>query len=376
VNLGRAAVGRGRWGAVGVATALALVVVASAVFLITQAVSAANSSAPVTAVPAEYRAAIVESGASCPALSPARVAAQIMVESGFSPTATNGRGGRGLAGLTVDEWKTWKPWDTATRTDSRADILALAHLTCDLVGHVRADKIDGDLWQLALGARYSGVDAVTSARGVPAAAQQYVTEAVGYAADYEHDAVLTGASPSPSPSPSQSVADSPSPSAQPSSPAPSASVAPGAARAAAPKTSAAAPPAAPAPAPPPPSQGRALVSRESGKCLSATAGGDGKPLVLATCNGSVYQQWQAYIDGTIRATSLCMDSPYGSTSWGTYVQLAYCTGNPAQKFSINANNQIVYAGLCVDVDNHQTADGTSIILWQCTGGDNQNWSWR
>jgi hypothetical protein len=375
VNIRIPALRRGRWGAIGVATGLALVVVSSAVFVITQSVSAANGSVPGKPVPEEYRAAIVEAGASCPALNPARVAAEIMAESGFSPTATNGRGGRGLAGLTVDEWKSWKPWDTATRTDSRANIMALAHLTCDLVGRVRADKIDGDLWQLALGARYSGVGAVTSARAVPAGAQQYVTATLGYAAAYEHDAVLNGApSPSPSPSPSP-VKDSPSPSAQPSSPAPSAS-APSPARAPAPKTPTTAPTATPPTAPPPPAQGRALVSRESGKCLSATAGGDGKPLALATCNGSVYQQWQASPDGTIRATGLCMDSPYGSTTWGTYVQLAYCSGNPAQKFSLHANNQIVYAGLCLDVAGHQTADGTSIILWQCTGLDNQNWSWR
>src|SRR6266536_5977011 len=100
------AVGRGRWAA----TVLALVVASSAVFVITQAVSAANGSAPSKPVPEEYRAAIVEASASCPALSPARVAAQGMAESGFSPTATNGRGGRGLAGLTVDEWTSWKPW--------------------------------------------------------------------------------------------------------------------------------------------------------------------------------------------------------------------------------------------------------------------------
>src|SRR5436305_8670861 len=137
-----------------------------------------------------------------------------MAESGFSPTATNGRGGRGLAGLTADEWKTWKPWDAATTTDGRANILALAHLTCDAVGHVRADKLDGDLWQLALGVRYSGLGPVTSARAVPAAAQAYVTEAVGYAAGYEHDTALTGASPSPS------MTGSPSPSASPSPPVP------------------------------------------------------------------------------------------------------------------------------------------------------------
>ena len=367
MNIHLPAVRRGRWGAIAVATVLALVVVSSAVFVITRAVSAANGSAPGKPVPVEYRAAIVEAGASCPALSPARVAAQVMAESGFSPTATNGRGGRGLAGLTVDEWTSWKPWDAATRTDSWANIMALAHLTCDLVGRMRLDKIDGDLWQLALGARYSGVDAVTSAHVVPAAAQQYVTEAVGYAADYEHDAVLTGVSPSSSPS----VADSPSPSAQPSSPAPSASESPAPAQAAAPKTAAAAP-AAP---PPPPAQGRALVSLESGKCLSATAGGDGKPLVLATCNGSVYQQWQANPDGTIRATGLCMDSAWGSTSEGTYVQLADCSGNLAQRF-YRANNLIVYALLCVDVYNHQTADGSSIILWTCDGRASQNWSWR
>jgi hypothetical protein len=71
-----------------------------------------------------------------------------------------------------------------------------------------------------------------------------------------------------------------------------------------------------------------------------------------------------------------MDSPYGSTVKGTYVQLALCSGSPAQQFTVKANNTIGYAGLCVNVQGHQTADGASIILAACTGLANQNWTWR
>jgi hypothetical protein len=139
----------------------------------------------------------------------------------------------------------------------------------------------------------------------------------------------------------------------------------------------AAPTIAPA-APAAPVAGRLIVSHQSGKCLTGTEGGDGKPLVLWTCNGSAAQRWQAYGDGTIRAMGLCMDAAWGSTDNLTTIQLAYCRGNPAQQFTLNNSQDLVdrQADKCVDVNGQQTADGTRISLWPCNGQDNQKWSWK
>ncbi len=482
---------------------------------------AGPSQANAKPVPRENLATIVAAATSCPALTPARLAASLMAASGFDSTIVEANGAMGIAALTTDDWKKWRPWSDASRRDDRANIFALAHRTCDFVGQLRAAKVPGDPWQAAMAVDGVGLPAVLKAHRVPADAQHHVDLVSGYAEWYASQPQLSRSTVTPAPVTLDSSGDptdvmpvpdayvpdvlaagrtcatitparvaaqlmaasrfnpnrtgpdglqgiaqfrpeawnryGPSGSTSPwnprdaipalgtamcdlvrqlsglnsgdpyilalaafqwgtdtvratagvprladmqqlsdratryvryysedrqlndtpaAPPGPSATT-PGPARPAAPKASAAAAPAAPAapPAPPPPA-GRALVSRASGKCLSATAGGDGTPLVLWTCNASVAQQWQAYPDGTIRAVGLCMDSPWGSTANSTGLQLAYCSGNPAQHFTLNANNQIIYSGKCVDVAGSQTADGTRINLFTCTGFDNQNWSWR
>ncbi len=366
MNLRRSSGRRGRLGAIGIAVGLGLVVAASAVFVVAEAVNAANSSAPGKPIPEEYRGAVIEAGTACPALSPARVAAQVMAESGFSPTATNGRGGRGLAGLTVDQWNTWKPWPTATRTDPRASLLALAHLTCDLIGHMRVDKVSGDPWELALGALYSGTDAVARAHEVPAAARTYVSAVVAYAGFYEQDSGLSLAPASPSPS----AVDSPSPSVEPSA---SVSASPSVSHGG-PTTQAAVPsshPTTPAPPPQPLTSG-ALWSEEFHGCLSAVAAMDGTHLAIAACDGSMVQHWQEMPDGTIRSVGLCMDLAWAATTDGTIVQVANCSGNPAQQFTLNPQQHIYspYANKCVNIDS-QPGVGTSVVSFSCLGQPNQ-----
>ncbi len=512
---------RGRAGRIQTAVALALVVVCGAV-AVAEILPALADPAQSDARPApqEDLAAIVAAASSCPALTPARLAASLMAASGFDSTRVTSTGATGIAALTGEEWTRWRPWPEANRRDDRASIFALAHRTCDFVGQLRAAKLSADPWQAAVAAEDVGLPAVSKAHHIPAGAQHHVDTVSAYADWYASQPQLSRSALTQAPKrqldvPAQSTDAIPVPDAYrpdvlaaghacaevtparvaaqlmaasrfnpnltgpdslqgiaqfrpeawsryrpsataspwnphdaipalgtamcdmlgqlsgfrssdppyvlalaafqwgadtvratggvphldgmrqladvvpkylryyaendkltttPTAPSGTSSAASSPARSALPK---AASTAAPVPAaPPPPPHGRALVSRESGKCLSATAGGDGKPLVLATCNGSVYQQWQAYLDGTIRATNLCMDSPWGSTAWATNLQLANCTAVPAQHFSLNDAHQIGYAGLCVDVSSHETADGTSIILWPCTGQDNQNWSWR
>ncbi|MEU4339253.1 hypothetical protein AB0F59_32170 [Micromonospora lupini] len=140
-------------------------------------------------------AAVAAAAHSCPTLTPARLAGQLMAASGFDANARSDNGGTGLAGLTDAEWKQWKPGAAVRRDDPTANINALAHLTCDLVGQVRQRGIGGDPWRLALAARHAGVEAVRAAKGVPRASAAYVERVAGYATWYAHRPG-TGSSPS------------------------------------------------------------------------------------------------------------------------------------------------------------------------------------
>ncbi|MFJ6197321.1 ricin-type beta-trefoil lectin domain protein [Micromonospora sp. NPDC092111] len=129
--------------------------------------------------------AIRAAARSCPTLTPARLAGQLMAESGLdgrTDRATSG--GRGIAGLDDKAWKAWAPWPGAERSDPAANILALAHQMCDLSGQVRLAKVTGDEWRLSLAAFHTGLDQVREARGVPSDAVGYVDRASGYAAYY------------------------------------------------------------------------------------------------------------------------------------------------------------------------------------------------
>ena len=71
------------------------------------------------AVTNEQLTAIVAAARSCPMLTPARIAGQLMAESGLDNRAQKtASGGRGIAGLDDDDWKAWKPWPDAQRSDS------------------------------------------------------------------------------------------------------------------------------------------------------------------------------------------------------------------------------------------------------------------
>ncbi|GGM14800.1 MULTISPECIES: ricin-type beta-trefoil lectin domain protein [Micromonospora] len=133
----------------------------------------------------EHLTTIQAAARACPALSPARLAGQLMAESGLDPMANEtASGGKGIAGLDSDKWKRWAPWPNAERSDSAANIFALAHQMCDLSGQVRVSEIAGDGWRLSLAAFHTGIDKVRDAKGVPSDALGYVDQASGYAGYY------------------------------------------------------------------------------------------------------------------------------------------------------------------------------------------------
>ncbi len=162
-------------------------------------------------VPADQVPAIARASLACPTLTAPRLAGQLMVASRFRVDATTDDGGSGVAGLTDAQWQRWVPWQGAVRHDPAAEISALAHLMCDLVGQLRQSDLSGDLWELALGAYRSSVDAVREHRDVPEEAEDYVSTVVGYAAWYSDHAALTSASESATPGPAPTGGAAPAP---------------------------------------------------------------------------------------------------------------------------------------------------------------------
>ncbi|WP_345639411.1 family 16 glycosylhydrolase, partial [Rugosimonospora acidiphila] len=173
-------------GGVAACLVVACVALAGTVFMPTRADS------PVS-VPPAYLAAIETGAQSCPALTPPKLAAQLMAASGFNPAARTSSGGSGIAGLTDTQWKQWTPAPDAARGDAAANILALAHDTCDLVGHLGAAKAAGDPWRLAVAAYRSGLAPVNAAGKVPADDTNYVDQLADYANWYARQPEFSGA---------------------------------------------------------------------------------------------------------------------------------------------------------------------------------------
>ncbi|GAB7042444.1 MULTISPECIES: RICIN domain-containing protein [Catenuloplanes] len=142
-------------------------------------------------VPAEVLPAIVVGATSCPDLTGPRLAAQLMAASEFQPAARSATG-QGLAGLDDQEWKKWAPWSNAQRADILANVLALAHRTCESVGQARTAGVSGDLWEAAVAAEQSGLATVVGEKGVPDAAREHVDTVVGYANWYADQPQFTG----------------------------------------------------------------------------------------------------------------------------------------------------------------------------------------
>ena len=178
----------GRIAAGGAAACLVVLCVALAGTVFT----ATRADGPVP-VPPVYLAAVETGAQSCPALTPPKLAAQLMAASGFDPAATTSSGGSGIAGLTDAQWKQWAPSPDAARSDAAANILALAHDTCDLAGRLTAAQVAGEPWRLAMAAHRSGLAPVTSARKVPAGDADYVDRLAGYASWYARQPEFGGA---------------------------------------------------------------------------------------------------------------------------------------------------------------------------------------
>ncbi|MEU8820035.1 ricin-type beta-trefoil lectin domain protein [Actinoplanes sp. NPDC048796] len=359
-------------------------------------------------VPAEYVAAVSAAGRRCGAVTPARVAGQLMAASGFDPRLTGPDGGQGIAQFLPSIWKQYAPAAPgASPQEPQAAIAALGAVMCTLVDEFK--DLGSDPYDLALAAFRRGPDAVKREGKMPDSAdlRQLVAQVDTYAAVYQGDNRLS-ASPSTSSDP---VTRSNGPSARPApsgaSPRDSSLLAAGPAQpvkgpqaspAAGGTTSNGKPPASkpgtsdstptkPAAIKPPPAQtatvravsgAGSIVEYATGRCLDVTDGayGSNPQLQIWDCNGGPNQAWTLYSDGTIRAFNRCMTAQGANTQNGTKIILSTCTGGAAQRFTLNSSHDLVNvsADRCVDVIDKNAFNGAKLQLWDCAGTDNQKWS--
>lgn len=171
---------RGR-GSLPVLAAAVVLALGTQGYLVFQPVLTDNGELTGAPVPAGELQTIQSAALSCPALTGPELAGQLMAASGFDSAATSTDGVRGLAKLSPASWTKWQPWADAQRTDPQANILALAHETCEMVGEMRAAGLTGDPWRTAVAAIQAGPQAVLGVKGIPASAQPYVDTVSGYA---------------------------------------------------------------------------------------------------------------------------------------------------------------------------------------------------
>ncbi|MBB4959072.1 ricin-type beta-trefoil lectin domain protein [Micromonospora polyrhachis] len=358
-----------RWRVTSVVAALVVVAGTTAAFATTNSGSDDSRPLPGVVVPAALRQPIVQAARSCMALTPARLAGQIMEESRFAAGETNSRNGRGLAGLTDEAWNAWHPWPGADRLDPKANIAALAHYLCDMVGQARVAKAAGDTWRLAVAGHHSGPATVKASVGMPEEADKYVKRVARFTAWYERQPYFDGVpavgndnSGGPTTPPiAPSATATPSPRTSPSQPA----VKPTKTTAAPAQTSV-----RPTKSTPPP--GYKLVVDLYLGCVTATPFGSRIYLeVVGECPGSAAQRWEPRSDGTIRSGGLCMDIENASMENFAGVLMAPCNGTSTQKFYFNGKKQIYspYASKCANV--HDLWGRSLVLLFPCLDQGNQ-----
>lgn len=136
-----------------------------------------GASAPVdaTAIPSEYRDAVLWAGQRCPTVTASIIAAQIEAESNWNPSVTSPVGAQGISQFMPGTWATWgKDYSGDGRADVRNPDDAIgsqADFMCSLASQV-AQKIGtgiatGDVLDLTLAAYNAGLGNVITYKGIP-----------------------------------------------------------------------------------------------------------------------------------------------------------------------------------------------------------------
>jgi murein DD-endopeptidase MepM/ murein hydrolase activator NlpD len=137
---------------------------------------------PNAPVPALYVTWVNRAGKLCEQITPALIAAQIDVESGWRPDAeavnpaSDGGNARGLAQFQDSTWKTWGADYDSDGTNSPLDpedaIMAQGKFMCSNAGwaqrQIETGTIQGDVVEVALAAYFCGRGCISDSQGVPA----------------------------------------------------------------------------------------------------------------------------------------------------------------------------------------------------------------
>jgi hypothetical protein len=136
-------------------------------------------------IPLAYIPWVLAAGSLCTAISPAIIAAQDQVESGWDPAARNsGSGAEGIAQFLPSTWPSWARNDDGTGNVSPFNpddaIMAQGRYDCSLAVFsqqlVSAGHASGNITDLALACYNAGPGQVEGAHGVPSDAASYVQQ--------------------------------------------------------------------------------------------------------------------------------------------------------------------------------------------------------
>ncbi|MFE7594774.1 ricin-type beta-trefoil lectin domain protein [Kitasatospora sp. NPDC057512] len=128
----------------------------------------------------------------------------------------------------------------------------------------------------------------------------------------------------------------------------------------------------------PPAGPTGQITGYASKCVDVKGAnlGNGAPVQIYDCNGSVAQKWRIGVDGTIRALGKCMDVSGGNTGNGTKVQIYDCNGSGAQQWQARPDGSLLnpQSGRCLDDLGFSTDNGNQLGIWDCNGAANQKWN--
>ncbi|MET0425929.1 MAG: lytic transglycosylase domain-containing protein, partial [Actinoplanes sp.] len=152
--------------------------------------------AAATPVPAELVAYVKAAGQICPAITPARVAAQLQALSAFDTNLRSADGRVGVAQFTPALWSTYQARTNASMWDPEEAIPALGVAMCKLNAELAG--LGGDPYVLALGAYQWGPNVVRQAGGLPrTTVTQLADRVVQNMPEYEKDKRLAVVAPKP-----------------------------------------------------------------------------------------------------------------------------------------------------------------------------------
>lgn len=135
-------------------------------------------------IPAAYVRWVLAAGSICTAITPAVIAAQDQVESGWNPDAVSPADAEGIAQFLPSTFASWGRDDDGTGNVSpfnpADEIMAQGRYDCslaDLMSRlVASGQVSGSVVDLALASYNAGPEAVEAARGVPVVAASYVQD--------------------------------------------------------------------------------------------------------------------------------------------------------------------------------------------------------